>query len=73
MIFSKREKLKKKNSVTSLSNYALNNLNKNSLWIAQKVKLVEQMSVKINNAQNAQIIDTLSNEKFSLLYKFLKY
>ena len=30
-IFSKREKLKKKINVTSLSNHALNNLNKNNL------------------------------------------
>ena len=43
----------------SLSNHALNNLNKNNLWIAQKVKLIEQMSVKINDAQNAQIIEQI--------------
>ena len=43
-------------NITSLSSHALNNLNKNSLYVAQKVKLVEQINVRINNAQNTQII-----------------
>ena len=72
--------------VTSLSSHVLKNSNKNNLWIAQRVKLIEQMSVRID-AQNTQIIEhieqrvfkvlkslsTLSNKEFSLLYKFSKH
>ena len=34
-------------NITSLSSYILNNINKNNLWITQKVKLIEQTNVKI--------------------------
>ena len=47
--FLETKKIEKKYNVTNLSNHTLNNLNKNNLWVIQKIKFIEQISVKINN------------------------
>ena len=39
--YDEKKYQKVKNNVTSLSSHVLNNLEKNNLWVAQRVKLIE--------------------------------